>query len=334
MALPVILFVDGTAPKPYDPDTLNTEGLGGTEATVIRVAEGLAATGLFQVHVEQHNRTEGRIRSGDSNVAYHEPDLLAHADYVVSLRYPQLIPLMQARFPKAKHYLWNHDLMQPNVADMLVALSGFEAIAVSNYHKLQMQCVLKPQGYTGQFPIKVLYNPIADDLVPDGTPYDKNKLLWTSSPHKGLDYAFSVFNNLLQFNANFKLYVANPGYLPSDSRAQPSVIPLGSISHAEVIAHLRTALCLFYPNTVFPETFGIVLSEADAVGTPVITHPLGAAGEVLNHPYETVNCRSPKAIIDRVMAWHNGDRPHVKANPKFRLTTVVKSWLRLFTGNQ
>lgn len=330
MTKKVVLFVDGTAPKPYDPNTLLTEGLGGTEASVIRVAEGLAATGLFKVYVEQHNRTEHT--HGGLHTTYYPPDSVQHADYVISLRYPALVPLMQKRFPRARHYLWNHDLMTPNTADQLVPLSGFEAIAVSNYHKTQLQCVLKPQGYDGQFPIKVIYNPIADDLNPDGTPVDKNKLVFFSSPHKGLTHVLEIFANLRSFNPDFRLYVANPGYLDCDLEDKfPGVVSVGKLPHHNALKQVRESLCVFYPNYVFPETFGLVFAEANAVGTPVITHPIGAATEVLSHPYETLDCRNPKAVIDRVMAWYNGDRPRVRANEKFRLSNVIKSWVRLFT---
>jgi glycosyltransferase involved in cell wall biosynthesis len=324
----VVLFVDGTCPKPYDPHVLETEGMGGTEATVTRVAEGLAKTGLFEeVYVEQHNRIKD---SDEFGAFYCPPDSVGHADYVISLRYPQLVALMQKRFPKAKHYLWNHDLMQPSFASDMVALSNYTAIAVSNYHKTQMQTVLVPQGYNGQFPVKVVYNPIADDLNSDDTPYDKNKLVWTSSPHKGLEHALNIFNNLRSFNRDFTLYVANPGYLASKGDLPSGVVSLGQLPHSQVIQHVRNSLCLFYPNPVFPETFGLVLAEANAVGTPVLTHPFGAAKEVLYHPAETLDCRNPKAVIDRVMAWHSGERVKVKANPKFRLTEVLKSWMRLF----
>lgn len=322
----VVLFVDGTAPRSYDPTTFTKEGLGGTESTVIRVAEGLAATGLFVVYVETHNRTEN-VQFG---ALYCKPETCQHADYIISLRYPQLIPLMQKRFPRARHYLWCHDLAQPSTARDMVALSGFEAIAVSNYHKIQMTEVMKPQGYTGQFPVKVVYNPIDDDLLPDETPVDHNKLVWFSSPHKGLDYALGVFANLRNFNERFLLYVANPGYLENGARSEPQVNVLGSLPHRDVIHHVRSSLCVFYPNPVFPETFGLVLAEANAVGTPVITHPIGAAPEVLFHPAELTDCRNPKNVIDRVMAWHSGARPKVKANPKFRLSAVVKAWMRLF----
>lgn len=329
MALKSVLFVDGTCPSAYDQETLRTKASGGTEASVVRVAEGLGKTGLFNVAVEQHNRDANLLTS---SVWYCRPDFIDHADYVISLRYPPLLALMQKRFPRAKHYLWLHDLMIPDYAQQMVELSNYTAVAVSNYHKTQMQTVLSPQGYgvDHHFPIKVAYNPIADDLVPDGTPVDRNKLVWTSSPHKGLDYALSIFKNLRSFNPDFRLYIANPGYLPSREVSESGVTALGSLPHSDVIRHLRDSLCLFYPNVVFPETLGICMTEANAVGTPVITHPIGAATEVLYHPSETLDCRNPKSVIDRVMAWHSGNRPKVKANPKFRLSAVIQSWKRLF----
>jgi len=322
-----ILFVDGTCPKSYDPGTLATEGMGGTEATVIRIAEGLAATGLFSVYVEQHNSEHPR-RYG---AVYCAAGICSNPDYVISLRYPPLLALMQKRFPNAKHYLWHHDLLQPSYAEQMVQLSDYTAIAVSNYHKNQMQTVLGPQGYgpDKHFPIKVCYNPIADDLQPDETPVDRNKLVWTASPHKGLDHALSIFNNLRSFNRDFTLYVSNPGYLDSKGDLPDGVISLGKLPHRECLQHVRSALALWYPNPVFPETFGLILAEANSVGTPVLAHRFGAAPEVTYHPYELLDCRNTRSVIDRVMSWYNGDRPRVKGKKEFRLSSVIETWKKV-----
>lgn len=331
MALPVILFLDECCNKIYDPHVLATEALGGTEATVVRIAEGLAKTGLFEVYVEQHCRSEDR---SDFHARYVPPDRVHDPDYVISLRLPQTLGKAKVRFPKAKHYLWNHDLMGPDFSRDLIALSGFEAIAVSNFHKTQMQEQLKPMGYSidRHFPIRVLYNPIDDDLQPDDTPVDRNKLVFFSSPHKGLEYTLEVFKNLRSFNSEFCLYVANPGYYPDAGGNLCGLRNLGALRHESIIGHVRSSLCVFYPNTVFPETFGLVFAEADAVGTPVITHNMGAASEVLFHPYEYLDCRNPKAVIERVMSWYNGDRPRVKARKEFWLSSVIKNWIRMLQG--
>ena len=326
MGQKTVLFIDEVTPKAYDPLVLATEALGGTEATVIRVAEGLSEQGLI-VCVMQHCRSD---YDDDTGVTYRPiGDMMGSPDYVISLRSPETLRRAKERFPRAKHYLWNHDLTVRETAQALITQSGFTAIAVSNFHKIQMQEMLKPQGYGGNFSIKVIYNPILDDLLPDQTPVDRNKLVFFSSPHKGLDYALEIFGNLRSFNPDFKLYVANPGYLPSIRTEQDQVVVLGALPHREVVAHVREALCSFLPNRVFPETFGLVFAESDAVGTPVITHHHGAAPEVVWHPYETLDCRNPKNVIDRVMSWYNGARPKVKAKKEFRLSNVIKEWIRL-----
>jgi hypothetical protein len=57
-----VLFIDSVCPKPYDTTTLGMSGQGGTESTVTKIAEGLAATGLFAIDVEQHCRaTDDRL---------------------------------------------------------------------------------------------------------------------------------------------------------------------------------------------------------------------------------------------------------------------------------
>lgn len=85
-----VLFIDPCCPKPYDPQVLATESLGGTEATVIRVAEGLASKDHVVV-VKQHNRTDEY--QGAGNVYYRafgEP-LAETPTHVIVLRAPQAL---------------------------------------------------------------------------------------------------------------------------------------------------------------------------------------------------------------------------------------------------
>lgn len=329
---PTVLFVDGTCPFPYDPRVLLDRACGGTESTVVKIAEGLAKTGLFNVVVEQLNRTTDDCFSAH----YCRPETTEQADYVICLRHTGLLRLMRERFPRAKLYLWSHDLATPVLGEALpeIVKSGCLAnVVVSNYHKTQTTQMFIPVGYAGQFKTTVIYNPIADDLTPDDTPVEKNKLVFFSSPHKSLDYTLRLFANLRNFNSDFRLYVANPGYLDSPELKNEGVIVVGSLPQREALKHVRSSLCVFYPAVTWWETFGLVYAEANAVGTPVLGHPNGAAAEVLSHPYETLDCRNPKAVIDRVMSWYNGDRPRVRANEKFRLKNVLKQWMKLFDAS-
>lgn len=322
---PILCFYDAVCPSPYDFNSLGQPRFGGTEQTIIKIAEGIAATGQFDVYVGQHCRTEASGR--------YLPlaELPSNAQHVVFLRDPRSLLAGKDKFFQGKFYLWSHDLASPNLfGDTLKEVSKAMRwnIAVSNSHKTQTYDVLQWMGHKERFPTKVAWNPIDDNLKPDGTEFDKNKLCFISSPHKGLEYALSIFERLHSINPDFKLHVTNPGYFKDAIVEQPGVVLEGSLSHDKVIALLRSSLCLFYPNTVFPETFGLVMAESDAVGTPVLTHAFGASYEVTDHPQEVMDCRDKEAVVKKVMMWYHGSRPTVRGKPQFRLKNVVNHWIR------
>jgi len=329
MELPTILFLDTVAPHSYSPVELG--GCGGTEATVCDIAEALADTGEFNVVVEQQHR----VVDYNGKAHYTSQGKTRDARWVIVLRDPGAMLDARKRFPNAKIYQWSHDLATRDLglcyARGVYKESGCVAnICVSKWHRSQTIEVLKPFGYHGEFRTKYIYNPLNSDVVRTDEPYDRNKLLWLASPHKGLARALEIFHYLVKLNKDFKFYVANPGYYPDQEALPDNVISLGSLSHAEVIAHTRTALALFYPNTVFPETFGKILTEANAVGTPVLTHPFGAAQEVLDtHPGQLVSCYDTEAVIKRIMKWYEGARPIVRSKPAFKLFNVIQEWKRL-----
>ncbi len=333
-----LLFIDVTCPRPYDPSNINVPGgVGGTEMTMVTLAEGLASTGQYNVVIEQHNRLQGEEYRGKALYTY--PGATSNARWCVVLRDPRPMVNARERFPDSRIYLYSHDLADRNLG--LCFDGGFfersgciANICVSGWHKSQTIEVLKQFGYTGQFRTKFIYNPMSEDVVRTGEPYDKNKLMWLASPHKGLARAYEIFKQLVRLNPDFRLYVTNPGYMETqytdDKEIKDRTVVLGTIPHGQAIEHLRNSLCLFYPNTVFPETFGKVMAEANAVGTPVLTSPLGASREVLDtHPEQIADCRDTETVVKRIMKWHSGARPIVRGNPKFSLNRVIHEWSTL-----
>lgn len=158
-----------------------------------------------------------------------------------------------------------------------------------------------------------------------------------------------------------RLCVGSPGYKSfrdagvRGPAAETSGIEwLGPLPHARAVAEMRSALCVFYPNFVLPETFGLVFAEASAVGTPVLTHDCGAAAEVLAdreqllpvppaaRRHERMARLLPHALrpmlaaraerrglfepyVERVRAWRR-ERPRTNADPRFRLPAVAERW--------
>lgn len=304
---------------------------------MVDLAEALGATGLFNVVVEAHNRMEGEDYVGQATYTYSGATKAAR--WVVVLRDPRPLLDARARFKNSKLYLYSHDLADRNLG-LCYSMGIFKDsgcitnICVSQWHRTQTIETLKVFGYEGEFKTKYIYNPLSTNVVLTKEPYDRNKLMWLASPHKGLAQAYEIFKYLIKLNPEFRLYVTNPGYMESLYTDEPAIkertVVLGTLPHDEAIQHLRQSLCLFYPNTVFPETFGKIMAESNAVGTPVLTHPIGASREVIDsHPSQLLDCRNPEVVVKRVMEWYGGARPFVRGNPRFNINRVVADWKAL-----
>lgn len=339
-----ILFYDGVYPNYYNQTTLENQPMGGTEATVLRVSKGLEDRGYDVIHLQRPTIESDPIFS--DHVKIHVVITLRDAGHYIA---------NQKRWPNAKHFLWLHDVVGGDYgAHLRMHLKGQEGtiLTVSDYHKGNVLTELHDVLKDGKIRVKRVYNPLADYCVNKGLgwvegttedgspwkfpPFHRHKLVYFSSPHKGLDYVLKLFGYLRNIDPTFELYIANPGYykdyfLNPTNTLPDGVINLGKLTHRAVVEHVRSALCVFYPNTVFAETFGLVYAEANAVGTPVIAHPIGAAREVLSHPHEVLDCRDYKAVVDRVIKWSKGERPIVSARKEFRLDSVIAEWIKLLS---
>ena len=285
-----VLIFDPITPKPYSLQTLKCEPMGGTEATVVRVAEHLDGV------VVQHNRfkDEGRYRSTVSSL---DPT------HLIILRAPELAVQLIDQYPKAQRFLWLHDLPSEELRQhgALLANLGITIVCISDFQATEVRLKLSslPEGQRPK--IRRIYNPVdVPDLESGVKGFDSNKLVFFSSPHKGLDYLLYVFSYLHRINKHLRLYVANPGYYVKPFAEQPGVINLGSVPHHVIIEHVRAALCTFYPNYIRPETFGLALAESNALGTPVITHPIGAAPELLLDKAQFAAIPKTRAAADQI----------------------------------
>lgn len=329
-----ILFLDSTSPKPYDANSLKTEPLGGTEATCIRVAEGLASRG-YDVIVAQRDR----YSSGEGKAAYigfdHLDQIQDKPHAIVALRQTSLIPFAQRKWADTRKFLWLHDFNQQDVVRDYAELrkASAKVVCVSQTHKtLTTSAILSQIQDARGITIDYIYNPIADDLAPDTSTVFHRKLVFFSSPHKGLEQALNILESLHRFDSTYELHIANPGYFKSYNGKRHGVVNHGKLTHDKVIEQVRGALCVLHPNFVFPETFGIVTAESLAVGTPILTTPFGATREVMgeNGKY-LIKTPDLKPWVDRILQWGNGERPVMQApNPEFRLSAVLTKWERMF----
>lgn len=330
-----ILITDFTCPYPYDYNTLDTEGLGGTEATVLRIAKGLSKH--YDVYIMQHNRK----KDVNVNESLHlcTPlilDKLHGPISVINLRSVLPLPFLRDKYPDTNLILWLHDLEQQNGQMVqhreLIENMKLTIVTVSNYHLTQITDIALQRRFDWpNYVVKRIYNPIEPKLKPGRKKVDPNKLVFFSSPHKGLDVALKKFSMLQTYYPKLSLYVSNPGYIASNLESKGGVVNLGSLAHKDIIEHVKTAFCVFYPNTNYStrETFGLIFAEANAVGTPVLTHGQGAAREVLSDSDQIVDCTNDLLLKDRFTKWVEQGRPKVYLKDTFKLDNVIHEWLKI-----
>ena len=349
------LFYDPVCQQPYDTRTLHAQALGGTESTLVRVADALGAW------VMQHNRSHDWER-------YRSPQRISGITRVIVNRDSRALPLVRKYYPAARVYLWLHDRVHPHArrarwlaaSAPLLRESAATAVCVSDWQRRGVEATLRSIGLAEVVRALTIYNPVDDALRPDGTAVDPAKLVFFSSPNKGLDFALDAFSELRRAMPQLRLLIGNPGYKERDAAPRPGVEFLGPQPQARMHREVRSALCTFFPNFVIPETFGLVFAESHALGTPVLTHDCGAAAEIVGDPAQllpvstAVRCyeaaagalpgswrRGPArlaaaaglfdAYIERVRRWRDGARPQTGPDPRFLLSTVTAQWRALLS---
>ena len=354
-----IVFYDDIAHASYSDASLEVgaNGIGGAEAGVARVAVKLSEAHYVTVAQRHRHESEGSGRLRWMPLAKADDDL-ERADAIVILRKPRHM-LTARRFNKdAPVFLWYHDwnipvrsvkplrrrLHSQLRADAHVALhtlARVTAVGVSGMHAENIREHLAEaravRALASKVRVEFVYNPIPDDLAKSDAPYDPTKLVFFSAAWKGVGMVLTAFQTLRRAMPEMRLYVACPGYALGDAawarRAADNVTFLGSLPHTRVLEEVRSALCVFYPANVFPETFGLVFAESHAIGTPVLAHPFGAACELLGAD-ELVDARNIAAVVARVRSWRDGARPAVSANEKVRLSSVAEAWERLLFASR
>jgi glycosyltransferase involved in cell wall biosynthesis len=271
-------------------------------------------------------------------------------------------------FPEARVYLWVHHHF-PLGSKLFLRLASTEhllrdmnvtIVCVSNQQRHELDAPLRVLDLLDRVKTCTIYNPIDDTLAPDGSSIDDRKLVFFSSPNKGLKFTLDAFRGLRRRMPDLTLVVSNPGYKVREFPPIEGVRYLEPQPQHLIHAQVRTALCLFYPNFVFPETFGLVLAESNALGTPVLTHDCGAAAEVIADPrqilpvtmvqrlYEDLLSQFPSrwrqgparlaayaglfdCYLERIREWRSGKRPAPAPDARFRLSTVAAEWRALLS---
>lgn len=190
--------------------------------------------------------------------------------------------------PDMKHILVLHDL--PNDPESQALKDRWDefdrVVCVSNW-QLQMYNAVLQLPYSKSVVVKNAINPLK--RTPLRKKKDKIRLIYHTTPHRGLNILYAVFDRLcrdypdqleLDVYSSFKIY----GWGERDDqysdlfaalKAHPNINYHGSVSNKDVRAAISTADIFAYPS-IWPETSCISLIEAMSAGL-LCVHPNYAA---------------------------------------------------------
>lgn len=325
-----LCFVDPAAPRPYAARSESLAGLGGTEMTLVTLARELART--MVVEVRQRARTKPEIDAGIRFLPFNASERIAAPVLVVINSHKVALKLART-CPGARILLWLHVVPGRHLRKMgpLLRAAGIDVVCVSRSHADLLRGFL----HSPLPRLKVAYNMIPDDLLPDNTPRDPGRLFFASAPHKGLREVYAAFAEMRQRIPGLTLEVCDPGYMAWDVGPVPEGVEvLGRLDRREVWGRMRRCLCLFYPQAQFAETFGIVLAEANAVGCPVLAQRgLGANDEVVSGAGQCIDTSRLDLVEARLRQWQ-ATPPRVTGRPEFRASAVARRWQDLLSVHQ
>ena len=336
-----LLIIDNTNPTIYDSQILEKNPSGASESYLNMLAVELAKK--HKVFFIQRHRKELFLIN---NIRYLPEDYdirqLENIQNVLFQRNLLSYKTIKKVFPNANIFCWLHDFfgtLNYQNLDTQDYSDDIQFICLSKWHSKNVKQGFIESGVKLKNKINIIphfiENKKSDTYFKNS--YNKNKVCFFSSKLKGIETTYQLFKHLQRDKPDLKLYVGYHSYSETSLLFNDeSVINLGGIPRDEVMYHLSTSLCKLAVNFVYPETFGCVFKEANLVGTPVLTTPLGALPEILSenqivYPKKySYDVRGETIFINRFNDWYyNNNRPKVYLEERFKKENVLKLWIKL-----
>lgn len=111
----------------------------------------------------------------------------------------------------------------------------------------------------------------------------------------------------------------------------PDAVYLGEVGHEQKLELLAGAEALLNPIR-WPEPFGLVMVEALACGTPVLTHDEGAAPEIVRHGTTGYLCADGAELVERLDQVDRLSRDACRADAAERFSTprMVQEYIEVY----
>lgn len=290
--LPSVTFFSGPSYENWDPETIESVGNGGSEIAMVRMAKSLREIGH---PVQVYNAIPmAREFDGVSYTPFSE-FRGTDADVFVSSRVGSIFDHHE-QIRSRLNLVWVHDV---SVFDMNYSRSLHvdHFLCLSRWHA---DYFLSQFSYISRDQIRVTRNGIRTSDFSELPTKSPKRLIWSSSPDRGLDVLLDAWPDIRYFHPDAELHVfygfenwkksaahnPDPTVLRSvlgfehRVRNTEGVIFHGRISPSRLSREFLKSSYWVYPTT-FTETSCISAMEAQAAGCHIVTTPIGALPETV-----------------------------------------------------
>lgn len=266
----------------WDYDVYKEKGIGGSETALVEMAHQMRQLTGRRVIVF-HTREKDKICHGVeyySNIKTHEYFSKYEPSLHIAWRH-------NLKVTNAKTYLWSHDLI-PHLVNLTDRYE--KVLCLSNFHKEYLHAM------TGVplDKIAVTRNGIDPDRYRDKQAIkEPGKVIYSSSPDRGLDCAMRVMDYVVKEVPHAKLHVyygfdnmekmgmtGEVKYFKSMIAERPYVVLHGNLSQSKLTDEFLSAETWLYP-TYFMETYCITAIEALCAQVYSVTREYGALKDTL-----------------------------------------------------
>uniref|UniRef100_A0A6M3IWP5 Putative glycosyltransferase n=1 Tax=viral metagenome TaxID=1070528 RepID=A0A6M3IWP5_9ZZZZ len=359
-----IKFYVGKGLEHWSPQTIRTQGCGGSETAVAKVADAFSKHGHAPIVYAMDNQIWNGVM-----YRHHDKFAMPECDWFISSRIPELF---NNDFNAGQKWLWVHDIhcwdrLTPEIAeqiDVIVTLSHWhadffkrvypflkdaEVIDMDDQDKTYEDLLTPNKFHENEECVKLPKIAIIGNGLDTGRYKNvsrkkvKHSFIWLSSPDRGLEELLQLWPMIRErmSDATIKIfygwnYFDSSLMIPSQREFKERIRKLiqqegvqwcERVSQPELAIEMGKAEALLYPPHDFRETYGIAFLEAQAAETIVFYRQNGALGETVNDRGIPIPLdMKPEQIVDLVASTLDNSKLCNTIKAKGREYAMSRTW--------
>jgi glycosyltransferase involved in cell wall biosynthesis len=290
----------------FSGETLRSQSMGGTESSVVQLAEALARRGndvcVFNAIAAPRHEFGVQWRPLAQAASY------ARGQTGIAVANPKLFNGLTFR----SHIFWLHNplkswrqIRRGNVGPLFRTLPHY--VILGEYHGTHVPRWFPSSGRT------IIHHGVHEDFFrkAPAAASPSPRAIFTSQPYRGLDWVLGLWPEIKRQVPGASLDIFAPKAHQAEANAKKAALDgvhvRGSIARPELVEELASARVLLIPGHR-DETYCLAAAEATAAGVPIVTLGTGSLSERVRDGETGLIARSREAFIVQAVSLLSDDK--------------------------